>query len=202
MLKRTSLDRDAMWEVIRKKRTFTLNDISLHTDHRCCSVKEFVQPMILAGYIVMENRARQHQPAVYKLVRDAGKQYPRLDKYGKPVPPTDTQRMWAALKVMGFTPFDCRDLALVAKAETEMARKYTRFLELAGYLRVVEEAHKKMTRYLFIRARDTGPRAPELRGRHAEVYDPNTREVVWKKGHVRAFDAKSGKSVWAKGGAK
>ncbi|MDX2094338.1 MAG: hypothetical protein SFW64_00100 [Alphaproteobacteria bacterium] len=200
MAKRKSLDRDAMWEAIRKKRSFTLNDISLHTDHRCCSIKDFLQPLILAGYVV---KTSGQKPAIFKLVRDCGKQYPRLDKKGNPAPPSDTQRMWAALKVTGYTPFDCRDLAFVAKTEIEMARKYVRFLALAGYLRIIEKETKRaLTKYLFVRARDSGPRAPELRARHTEVYDPNIREVVWKKGHVRALDVKSGKMVWAKAGAK
>ena len=203
MAKRKSLDRDAMWEAMRKKRTFTLNDIKLHTDHSCCSIKDFLQPLILAGYVTIEKKPTGWTPGSYKLVRDTGKQYPRLDKKGNPAPPSDTQRMWAALKVTGYTPFDFRDLAFVSKTEIEMVRKYVRFLALAGYLRTVEKETKKaLTKYQFVRARDSGPRAPELRARHTEMYDPNTREVVWVKGHVRAFDAKSGRAVWVKGGAK
>jgi hypothetical protein len=187
MWERKPKDRDAMWEVIRKKRTFTLKDIKLDTDHDSRTIKDFLNPLQIAGYIgVAKLAAGRHDQTVYKLLRDAGKQYPRLDKNGQPAPPSDTQRMWTVVKVIGRSAFDCRDLAFVAKTDHEMARKYCRFLERAGYLQVVQkESRKQLTKYRFVLTRDSGPRAPELRRRHTEVYDPNTRKVVWQKGGAK-----------------
>lgn len=211
MWERKTHDRDGMWEMIRQLRTFTHRQIKTATGHDRRTIGQYLDALTKGGYLTVSSRpprskyshGKEHQEKVYTLVRDIGRQRPLIDDDGKPLPPTSRQRMWVALKVVGTKPFDWRDLAFAARADVQDAREYCTYLCHAGYLRVVKKAKPGTpTVYLLDRRQDTGPRAPELRKRKTEMYDVNRRELVWKKGHVRAFDPKSGKTVWVEGGAE
>lgn len=185
MWERASKNRDGMWEVIRKLRTFTRSDIVGHTDHNKSTVNTYLTTLHKAGYLSLEERPCKsgNNEKFYTLIRDIGRHRPRIDGGGKQLPPSSRQRIWAALKVVGQSPFDWRDIAMVAATTLEVAKEYCCVLAVAGYLRVVRESKPGTTaQYVFPRQKDTGPKAPQLRKRKSEIYDPNTDKVVWTRG--------------------
>lgn len=205
MWKREPKNRQGMWEVIRKLRVFTVKDIQKYTDHQQRTVAAYLRALHLAGYLSTEEVPNgKLQPAiVYTLVKDGGRWRPMIDDQGNSLPPSARQRMWASIKVIGNSVFDYRDLSFTANTDPEDTKQYLKCLQAGGYIRVMT-AGKAMVpaRYRFNRDMNTGPFAPEWRNRKSEIYDANTQEMVWKKGHVRALDAKTGKVMWVKDGAK
>lgn len=123
----------------------------------------------------------------FRLVKDIGVDAPRVDRNGKPVTQgAGRDQMWRSARVL--KEFDYRDLAAAASTEAhpvsiEEAQTYIRFLKLGGYVRVARAAtyghHGAAERLHFIKARDTGPRAPIVT-RDKSVMDGNTGEIVFK----------------------
>ena len=124
---------------------------------------------------------------LYRLVRDVGVEAPRVTRDGKPVTQgIGTERMWTAIKAL--REFDYLEIAQAATDESctvrlEAAKTYLYYLERAGYVVLVSPCvrgagHWSKARYRFIRAKNTGPRAP-LITREKEVMDANTGVVVW-----------------------
>jgi len=183
-------DKNSLWLVIRELKTFTRQDVAARTDHHYTSVGTFLAPLIKAGYVKELNTPAQdgRDKRRYKLVRDAGLVCPQLDKDGKALPPSERQRMWSALKVVGGGPFDWRDLSFIAKVKGTVAQEYCLFLHRGGYLRQVKPSTSGVAgspaQYHFVRSMDSGQLAPEIRQRKTELYDVNKRKVVWKKGGV------------------
>lgn len=205
MWKREPKNRQGMWEAIRKRKSFTVKDIQKDTDHQQRTIAAYLRALYRAGYLSIEQHANGRlQPAiVYTMVRDGGKWRPMIDDEGKPLAPSARQRMWSVLKVIGGGDFDYRDLSFMATSDPQDTKQYLKCLQAGGYIRVIQPGKAmKAARYRFNRDKNTGPFPPEWRARKTEVYDVNTQEVVWKKGHVRALDAKTGKTVWVKGGGK
>lgn len=103
----------------------------------------------------------------------------------RPVAGSLRARLWHAMRIREkFTIGDL--LGLAAQDETQApcnAGRYLSDLARAGYVRVLARrapGHKPTSngclRYSLIR--NTGPLAPIVRRKRAEIYDPNTREVT------------------------
>jgi hypothetical protein len=206
MAKRYIRDPNVMWKEIRKLKQFTRQQLlrAIDIDRDDNTVAPFLNKLVAGGYLSLikpaKSGGRNQSAAIYKLIKDAGF-CPRLTTDGKTRPPGARHRMWAAAKVLGSSPFDWRDLSLVAKTTPASTKEYCYFLQWSGYLHIARGGSPGTpTRYLFVRSRDTGPLPPQIRNRRTEVYDANKRTLAWKKGHVRALDAATGKVVWVKGG--
>lgn len=209
MAKRYIRDPNALWAAVRKLKRFTRQDLLRHLeiDRDSMTLSLFLKRLLAGGYIVEVRKPKvggtcKGAGGIYVLVKDVGIQCPRLDDNGAIRPPNERQRIWSAVKVIGNSPFDWRDLSLVTKTKKLTTKEFCFFLQRAGYLHIVgKSVPGTPEKYVFVRSRDTGPLPPAIRARRTEVFDMNRKETVWKKGHVRAIDAKSGKIAWVKGGA-
>lgn len=152
---------------------------------------EYLRGLCRAGILAAEPERKVCRPLrelrCYRLVRDLGVDAPRVDRNGKPVTQgIGRDQMWRSARVL--KEFDYRELAAAASTEQHVvslqeAQTYYRFLKAGGYLRVAVPGVKgpdgKPERVRFLRARDTGPRAPIVT-RDKSVMDGNTGEIVFK----------------------
>lgn len=191
--------RDRIWSAIRSfglHEEFSIAEIMVLTAHQVDGRTEWVQAATVLPYI--EGLANAKPPYVYqtgiaqrpamrpvrecrrfRLLRDVGAHAPNVRRDGKPALEAAGQlQMWnAARKHKG--PFDWRAIALCCPGTPMGTVKcYLKFLSRAGYLRTVNEGRGgKPSVFEFIRARDTGPRAP-LVSADKSVMDGNTGDIV------------------------
>lgn len=178
-------NRDGMWKAIRDLRSFTRSDVANLTGHNKTTISTYVEMLRNAGHLSVTTRPHPagNDEKVYTLIKDNGVRRPLLNTAGHKAKPSARQKMWASLKVIGRSPFDFRDLSLVASVTHATAREYCAFLYRGGYLRIVRESVPGRTaQYVFAAARDTGPLAPIVSRDHSVVTDANTGKVVWQKG--------------------
>lgn len=184
--------RQRIWEVIRKQQQdFTGYDIEKATCIETDTIRTYIQVLERGGFIEQTSKrvaftARQH----YRLLRDVGSEAPRLDRKGKPIPPTGNECMWRTMRIMG--EFTSTELAMRASTATTSiaeatAKAYARALCTAGYLIVVEEGRPfirgkgaRQTRWRLIPSKYTGPRPPMIQ-RTKCIYDPNLAKIVWQE---------------------
>ncbi len=193
--------RDRMWAAIRAlagaRRAFSVAEVHfmvnlkgepIHPD----SVDSYFRGLAAAQPAYIE-RLRDDSPGrtrselwLWLLVRDTGVDAPRVTKDGRPVTQgLGNELMWQAMKVL--KEFDHAELtaAVTAAAEKaaitvseETAKSYCTALCRAAYL-VLAEPHRgphAKARYRFVRARNSGPRAP-LITKDKSVMDGNTGEI-------------------------
>lgn len=181
-------DPNAMWTAIRKLKKFTRRELlrAMKIDRDDNTISPFLKKLMAGGYLRKVSEAKsghENIPAVYELIKDAGINYPRLSKEGKKRPPSERQRMWVAMKVIGTSPFDWRDLSLVAKTKPTVTKEYCTYLLRGGYLKIARKSVPGTpAKYLFIRSMDSGLLAPEVRARRTELFDVNKQKLVWTKG--------------------
>jgi len=183
--------RDRIWAAIRGFGTqggiwFSVAEIMVLTGESVQTVTRTLAGLEAAGYIAdaMELRTlpllTRRELRRYLLVRDVGVDAPRVDERGRPVTEhLGQQQMWAAARKRKGD-FDWRELVQACPHPVTLhaAKQYLRHLERAGYLARARAARgTRPARYRFIRARDTGPRAPLITG-HRAVMDGNTGEIV------------------------
>lgn len=189
--------RQAIWEAVRRLKRFTLIELWHETKEERATVRTYLTSLERGGYVeVVEKKLppataigirspSRFKEQVYKLVRDVGIEAPRLKRDGT----TSTQgaareQMWRTMKLLG--DFTFRDLTAAAATEAipihEVdAKDYIKHLYRAGYLTLVTASTPRSpAAYRFVKARNTGPRAPMVQ-RLKSVFDPNTREVVWQE---------------------
>lgn len=188
--------RSAVWAAIRKRKQFTVEDLELDTREKNRTISTYLQALQKAGLVEMVGhdtrglRAQgttksknMNRPGIYRLVKDAGVEVPRLQRNGASVTQgSATRNMWRVMKVLDR--FDYLELALQASVadvvvQPNTARAYIACLYKAGYLQLLK-ASKPGTaaQYRLYRARFTGPKPPQIqRVRH--VFDPNLGKVVW-----------------------
>jgi hypothetical protein len=156
--------REAVWASIRTLKRFTIAEA--------------------AGYLACEGSARRFAERTFVLVRDVGVEAPRVRRDGTEVTQGRArEQMWRTMKIVG--EFSVKDLAVHASTEAvpvdaEDAKSYVHYLHLAGYLRQVQPGVPgQPARYRFIKARNTGPKAPMVQ-RVRQVWDPNVKQLVWR----------------------
>lgn len=171
--------RQAIWEIIRRVDSFTVQDIYDRTILQKSSIKSYLIGLNRGGYIQeikdISATKKLHPAKRYTLVRDVGVDAPRVRKDGSPVVQGQgTFNMWQAMKIL--KTFTVLELAISARTETCMvkestAKSYVHHLANAGYL--VRAGEK---RFRFVR--NTGKNPPMIQ-RTKKVYDPNLKKIVW-----------------------
>jgi len=190
--------RDAIWTAIRKlastakDATFTCRDIFDACGHEVKkgTIKTYVNGLTNAGYLTTGIRTPGafFEATKYRLSRNVGAEAPRVRKDGSEVTQgLGTEAMWRTMKTLNA--FTAAELALAAStskaqvAETAAA-DYLKFMIKAGFVRAVAKgAPGKPARMAFIRARDPGPKPPQIQ-RIKQVFDPNSNTVVWPKSEI------------------
>jgi hypothetical protein len=181
--------RQRIWEAIcaLEGQPFSTTDVLPAGAHRT-TAEIYLRSLALAGYIEqgdaasseVTNRPRQ----MWRLVRHAGLDAPRLDREGNAVTQgRGNEAMWQMIR--HFLPeFDHRELAAHASSQEhpisqESARRYADALHQAGYLIVAKEPTRhRPRRYRLDPARNTGPKSPMIQ-RTSAVYDQNLNQIVW-----------------------
>ena len=179
--KRKPQGRDGIWAEIRKQRVFTAGAIHKATDIPVKTVMDYLKCLENGGYLKSQKDGRAAR--IFELTKDTGVEAPRLQRDGSPVTQgLCNEQMWRTMKRL--KQFTWRDLAINASTDDqrvteEQAKSYCTWLNRAGYLAVLTIGSARVpTQYRF--ARDTGPRPPQIQ-RIKQVFDPNTREVVWSR---------------------
>jgi hypothetical protein len=189
--------RDRIWAAIRCFGTddnFSVAEIMVLSEQRADTVLSYMSGLERAGYVTWVGARDQKRPAARPrrefrrlwLKHDSGVDAPRVTGDGAPVEQgAGREQMWRAVKVL--KEFDYRALAVAASTEKhpvspEEAQTYCRHLKLGGYLGVTRPAaygtKGTSARYRFLRARNTGPRAPIVT-REKQVMDANTGAIVY-----------------------
>jgi len=183
--------REAAWAAIREpglRGGFTVAALSKKTGTSERTLQDYVQGLEAAGYLrcvdqepVPTGRAiTPFRRKVYVLNRDIGLNAPRVRRDGTEIPSPGRERMWRAMRIL--KEFTLRELMQAASqggpavAEGE-ARTYCQALARGKYLTRIKTDH-----YRFMKARDTGGRAPQIL-RVKKLYDPNLGRVVWESKH-------------------
>lgn len=193
-------NRDLMWHAIRllhaSGSAFSVAEIMVLATHWRApegatvapldeaTVATYLDSLEKGDYLVRVHSASSYRcMRAYQMNRDVGVHAPHLDKNGKPTSDNPARdQMWRAMKTMKAS-FDWRELAQAASTEAcvvsdHEAKFYCAQLERAGYLTVdVRGKRHAFNRYRFVRARNTGPRAPIV-GRDLTVMDGNIGVVM------------------------
>lgn len=188
--------REAIWAEIRRRKTFTVEDLVAKTDVPAATVRTYVMGLERAGYIERTGKdegvkkrityvKNQLLALTYRLVRDTGAEAPRVRRNGEPVTQgLAREAMWRTMRILReFTWVELADIATTEDVaiDREDARKYCYSLKLAGYLVCIAPGKPgRPERYRFVPSRWSGPRAPMLQ-RVRQVYDPNLKRVVWPR---------------------
>lgn len=189
--------RQAVWQAVRRLKRFTLVDLWHETKEERATVRTYLTALERGGYVATVDMQAPKATAigirspalfkaqVYKLARDVGIEAPRLKRDGTPsTQGSAREQMWRTMKLLG--DFTFRDLTVAATTEASPvseldAKDYVKHLFRAGYLSLVTASTPRaLATYRFVRARNTGPRAPMVQ-RLKSVFDPNTRKVVWQE---------------------
>jgi len=179
--------RKVMWAAIRKLRRFTVPELRGETAINLATLRTYIEGLERAGYLIRCGVRASQEPGapspIFELSRDVGIEAPRVRRDGAEVRQgRGREQMWRTMKLL--REFSARELALHAStAQTPVAEadaeSYTRYLLKAGYLRVVKAARPgAKTRYMFVRARNSGPYPPMIQ-RSRCVFDPNLHRIVW-----------------------
>lgn len=176
--------RDAMWRLIREaKEDFTprqiREELHIHFDTVC----DYLTGLTKAGYLEATPGASRFLPTKYRLVKDVGVDAPRVRKDGSPVTQGQGRKqMWDTMRVL--PDFTARELSFNASTELCAADEvdalhYIRYLTRAGYLVQIDAGNThRQARYRMVTGRWSGPKPPQVQ-RVRQVFDPNTKTVVW-----------------------
>lgn len=191
--KRNPLEtREAVWDAIRKLQTFTVRQVREETRLHLSTVRTYLNGLVAAGYLSVDMGTKQSgavsEAAVYSLFRDIGVEPPRVREDGSEITQgRGREQMWSTMRII--KEFSAMELAvnasteLVKVAEGE-AKFYCKHLHYAGYL-TISRPHRNSVgggeRYRFLGFMYTGPKPPMVQ-RIKQVYDANTRKVVWSEG--------------------
>lgn len=185
--------RDRIWSAIRLfglNESFSVAEISVLSGERVEATHDYLRGLNLAHFVTPEARpplvrTRQLRLRRFVLIRDTGVDAPQVYRDGKPITRgIGHERMWNAMRKQRCD-FTWREIALQASTEDRsiamhVVKDYLKLVGRAGYLRTVAPAHStRAARYVFIQARNTGPRPP-LVLTDKSVQDGNTGEIVLK----------------------
>jgi hypothetical protein len=181
--------RDRIWSAIRSfghAMSFSVAELMVISEEPYGTVILYLEAMRIGGFLRRSDEVRPMRPPraelnVYWLERDVGVEAPRLTREGKPeTEHLGQQQMWTFMRKMKVL-FDWRELVQGCPHPVSLhaAKLYLRLLARAGYLIVGTAARGTIpASYRFVRARNTGPRAPIISG-HSKVIDCNTGAVVY-----------------------
>jgi len=186
--------RDRIWAAVRLFRSgpeaisFSVAEVMLMSGQRADTALSYLAGLEKAGFVARalgQSGARLHRRELRLMVlkRDIGIDAPRVGADGKPVTQgVGRERIWNAVRKQSG-PFTWREVALHASTEDrpvamDEVKTYLKFLVRAGYVRTMTPGAPRIpAKHLFVRSRDTGPRAPIV-CRDKSVQDGNTGEIV------------------------
>lgn len=171
--------REHLWKIMLKLKHFTATELANETTYRTSTVASYLKGLTAAGVITRTG-------AVYTIdPKTAPLDPPRVREDGTPVTQgMGRANMWRTLKmrkqvtVAELAGFASSQTITVALSEAEY---YLCYLEKGGYVELMEGSSPR--RYRFNYERYTGPKAPMIQRVH-NVYDQNTRQIVWQGGEV------------------
>lgn len=177
--------RERVWAAIRRLKTFTYDELGAIT----CPVpaqtlKSYVLALERAGYVVRKGSNAPGRPQRFELSKDAGIEAPRVNGDGKTITLGGKQQaLWRSMRILksSFTLVELAAAASTDKAVVsfECAKKFIRYLRLAGYVTITRDAQPgHAAAYRLIPSKYSGPRAPVI-SVAAHVYDPNLGQIVW-----------------------
>jgi hypothetical protein len=181
--------RQAIWEEIRRLKTFSVPQVAAACKGHEKTVQGYVDCLVASGHVdFAEGRFDPQGASLLQLVRDVGVEAPRVRADGSAVTQgLPREQMWRTMRAKSTGDFDFRDLALwsstddVAVSEVD-AGDYLRNLAKAGYVIQVTPAKvgkaPRPARFRFDPRRNTGPKPPMVQ-RMKTVFDPNLRQIVW-----------------------
>lgn len=184
--------RQVMWEAMRKRQNFSTSDIEDTTRIKETTIRTYLEGLEKAGFIERTGSIKVgYYPKSFRaiqwaLINDVGVDAPRVTREGKIVTQgTAQQNMWRTMKMSG--EFNYIELAAIAGTDAHpvkpsAARDYIKHLYRVGYLTMTQKEKKgnrntTPARYRFIKARNTGGKAPMVQ-RIKQVFDPNLGQVV------------------------
>lgn len=167
--------RTELWRALRQLKSATAESIKVTARAHWRTANEYLDLLHKAGYVSVENASAPRREQVITLIRDVGMEAPRLRRDGSESPTPATDRLWRAIKMLGW--FTAVDLAAAAEADLAHAKDYLKHLSRAGYL-AVEGGPPKGARYRLNASRNTGPLPPQIQ-RTKTLYDPNLKQIVW-----------------------
>jgi hypothetical protein len=170
-------DREWLWATMRELETFTLRElcraVNIGRDTVITHGKagDYLRGLVRAGIVTQTETGRLAEAHQYTLTKDMGVRAPRVRKDGSLLPDSGRNRMWKAMQVLGR--FSVRELMHAASLDDapvayNEAKTYCQWLARGGYL-----LRSGGERFAFVRARHTGPKAPQIL-RVKVLYDPNT----------------------------
>ena len=174
-------NRQRIWEAIRQRRTeFSIGQIAGEARVKYETTKTYFTALQNAGVIIQLQVDEQQafQEVLWHLKNDRGVEAPRLKRDGSESSAgLGTEAMWRTLRILGSaTAVELAGHASVSvKTSKATAQSYLKWLEKAGYVR---NDGGRPYRYLLIKSRVTGPRAPQIQ-KVGQVYDPNTAAVAY-----------------------
>ena len=175
-------DRERLWAAMRTLAVFTIADLCLRVNTGRSrdeaisrgKARDYLCGLVRAG-IVAKSESKPFIHATFELMRDMGVRAPRVRKNGVILPDSGRTRMWKAMQILGeFSPRELMHSASLPGAEIAYneAKGYCSWLSRGGYLVQTKE------RFRFVRARNTGAKAPQIL-RVKQLLDPNTGKVVY-----------------------
>lgn len=180
--------RQAIWEEIRRQRTFSVAGIVNACGAHPKTVEGYVHCLLASGHVDFTEEIEPKAVSVFRLVRDVGLEAPRVRADGSPVTQgLPREQMWRTMRSKSTADFDFRDLALWSSTDDVSvneadAKDYLLNLAKAGYLIQVSAAKLgkdvRPARYRFDQRRNSGPKPPMVQ-RMKTVFDPNLRKIVW-----------------------
>lgn len=168
--------REAMWEVIRQVKSFTVRLLHQETTLEISSVRDYVTGLTRAGYLEVN---KVENPVVFDLIKDVGVDAPRVRRDGGLVTQGQGRiNMWRTMRII--KKFTARELAINSSTSTctvkeSTAKDYIKHLARAGYLR-----HLKGGVYFFKPHMFSGPKPPMVQ-RVKRVWDQNLKKIMWSE---------------------
>lgn len=178
--------RDAVWAEIRNRgeSEFTSSDIVKSVFLEQDTVRDYITGLHRAGYLGC-NSVRK----VYFLIKDCGIEAPRVRKDGTAVTMgLGREQIWRALGILGqkgirFNPATLvlHSSSLTLQPSQADVKHYLRYLVAAGYVVVVTRGKSGTpAEYRMLHSKWTGPKPPQIQRVH-QLYDPNSKQVVWSE---------------------
>ena len=187
--------RQRIWEAIRNTsgRDFDTTDVT-PGNVPTATTRDYLIGLAKAGYLetIAPAVRTPHTRSIYRMVKDAGAEAPRVRKDGSEVTQGQgNEAIWGAMQALGS--FTSTVLAKMANVKESTVKSYCTMLHQAGYLS--EERQGKGTgrggiasQYRLLKSRISGPRPPMVT-RLKAVYDPNVHQIVWQQGADEALEA-------------
>lgn len=179
---------DAMWAAMRRRETFTVREIADATGYSTERVRAYVNACITAGYvkpvgIVSEQQAGAREQRALTLVRDTGIEAPRIDRQGRPMPPSMREQLWRTARIL--KRFTLREIVIQAATEEcqpthKAASVYFGWLAKAGIVSRRRTRNGVVYQLIASRSGPLYPLVSRANGRY-RVIDRNTGQV-WEEG--------------------